>query len=79
MKYVALVLGFVLLALGVASFIPQALIDGELFGFFPVSVMAGLGMIAGGALGIMAGLSHERELQPQVPSGGHDMREWLVH
>ncbi len=78
MKYVALVLGVLMLALGIASFVPQALVDGELFGLVPISVMAGLGLLAGGALGVMAGLSHDREIAPPAPSG-HDLREWLVH
>ena len=79
MKYVALVLGIVLLALGIAAFVPQASIGGELFGVVPVSVEMGLLLIGVGALGIMAGVSRTRELEPAVPAGHHDMREWLAH
>ena len=61
MKYVALVLGIVLLALGIAAFVPQASIDGELFGVVPVSVEMALVLIGVGAMGIMAGVStHSR-------------------
>jgi hypothetical protein len=76
MKYVAMILGFALLALGVASLVPQASIDGEVFGLFPVSVNMALGLIAAGALGVFAGFSHTRELQP--PPAAHDMRWWLA-
>jgi len=79
MKYVALVLGIVLLALGIASLVPQANIDGEVFGMIPVSVEMSLALIAVGALGVMAGVSHTRELQPKAPvEGRHDLREWLA-
>ena len=77
MKYVALVFGFALLALGIASFVPQAVINGQLFGLVPVSVEMGLALIAVGALGVMAGLARPRELQPLAPTGP-DLREWVA-
>ncbi|MFZ3322994.1 MAG: hypothetical protein WA190_11525 [Usitatibacter sp.] len=78
MKYVALVLGLVLVGLGIASFVPEASSSGELFGMIPVSVEMGFILLGAGALGVMAGLSRTRELEPPHPAGGHDLREWLA-
>jgi hypothetical protein len=77
MKYVALFLGFALLAIGIASLVPQVSVDGQVFGLLPVSIDMALGLIAIGALGVMAGLSRTRELAPPVEANSHDMREWL--
>ncbi len=78
MKYVALVLGFALLAIGIASLVPAASVDGEVFGVMPVSIDMALILIAGGALGVMVGFARARELTPPVEANSHDMREWLV-
>ena len=77
MKYVALILGVTLLALGIASFVPAATIDGLLFGLVPVTVEMSLALIAVGALGVMAGLSQKQELQYPRPTGP-DLREWVA-
>jgi hypothetical protein len=77
MKYVALVLGIALLALGIASFVPAAVVDGLLFGFLPISVEMSLALIGVGALGIMAGVSQPRELALPKPTGP-DLREWVA-
>jgi hypothetical protein len=76
MKYVALVLGIALLALGIASFVPAAVIDGLLFGLVPITVEMSLALIGVGALGIMAGVSQPRELSLPKPTGP-DLREWV--
>ncbi len=78
MRIVPLTLGIIALALGIASFVPAALVGGLLFGMVAVSVTAGLGLLALGALGIMAGLSPPKELVAPPPSG-NDLRYWLVH
>ncbi len=78
MKYVALFLGFALLALGIASLVPQVSVDGEVLGLMPVSIEMALILIAVGALGVMTGLSRTRELAPPVEANSHDMREWLT-
>jgi hypothetical protein len=78
MRFVALALGIVALALGIASFVPAALVGGLLFGAVAVSAAAGLGLLAAGALGIMAGLSHPKQLVAPPPAG-NDMRYWLAH
>ncbi|HEY2628909.1 MAG TPA: hypothetical protein VGI57_07250 [Usitatibacter sp.] len=77
MRYVALILGIAALALGIASFVPAALVGGLLFGVIAVSAEMGLGLLAVGALGIMAGLTQPHELAPPRPAG-HDLREWLA-
>ena len=74
MKTIALVVGFVLLGLGVACFIPGVAPDGMLLGMFPVGMPLALAFIVSGAVGIMIGLSRRRALQP--PRGpGRDMRD----
>lgn len=78
MKYVALLLGFALLAIGIASLVPAASIDGEVLGVMPISIDMALGLIAVGVLGVIVGFSRVRELTPPVEANSHDMREWLV-
>ena len=75
MKTLALVIGLVLLALGVACFIPGIAVDGVLFGMFPVSTALALAFIVTGAIGVMIGLSRRRELPP-VSTDGHDLRNF---
>jgi hypothetical protein len=73
MKTVALVIGFILLALGVACFIPGVAVDGALFGF-PVSMPLAIAFIITGAIGIMIGMRRKRVLVP--PRGdGPDLRD----
>ena len=77
MKTVALIIGFVLLALGVACFVPGLASDGVLFNMFPVSMPLALAFIVTGAVGIMIGMSRQREL-PNVSRGdGTDLRDRL--
>jgi len=75
MKTAALVIGFVLLALGVACFIPGIAVDGVLFGMFPVSTGLAIAFIATGAVGVMIGMSRRRDLPP-VSTEGHDLRNF---
>jgi hypothetical protein len=75
MKTVSLVLGLVLLALGVACFIPGLATDGTLFGMFPVSTALAIAFIVTGFIGVMIGLSRDRDL-PAVTSDGHDLRNF---
>ncbi len=74
MKMIALIIGFVLLALGVACFVPGLATDGVLFGMFPVSMPLALAFAVTGAVGIMIGLSRKRALHPTRGSGP-DMRD----
>lgn len=77
MKTIALVIGFVLLALGVAGFIPQLNPDGQLFGVLPMDhIMAGLFAVSGVA-GIAIGLTGRRQVAPPANASGNDMRPWV--
>jgi hypothetical protein len=75
MKTAALIIGFVLLALGVACFVPGLATDGVVFGMFPVSTPLAIAFVVTGAVGIMIGLSRKREL-PTVTSDGSDLRNF---
>ncbi|MEO5676157.1 MAG: DUF4383 domain-containing protein [Usitatibacter sp.] len=74
MKTIALIIGFVLLGLGVACFVPGLATDGVLFGMFPVSMPLAIAFVVTGAVGIMIGMSRKRALQPPRGSGP-DMRD----
>ena len=71
MKTAALVIGFILLAVGIACFVPGVAVDGALFGF-PVSTPLAIAFIVTGALGVMIGLSRRRDLP--ATHGPDDMR-----
>jgi hypothetical protein len=73
MKTIALVLGGVLLAIGIAVFVPGLATDGVLFGMFPVSTALAIAFIVTGAVGLMIGLRRDRELPP-LAGDGHDLR-----
>lgn len=78
MKAVALVLGIVLLALGVAGFIPGLNPDGLLFGVMPMNTIMSILFAITGAAGIAIGLSSRRTMVPPSSSGGDgDMRPWV--
>ena len=77
MKAMATLLGVVLLALGVAGFVPSLNPDGQLFGVMPMStLMSGLFVITGIA-GIAIGMSSRRTLAPPRAGGDGDMRPWV--
>ncbi len=73
MKTLALLVGLVLLALGVACFVPGLAADGVLFGMFPVSTPLAIAFVITGAVGIMIGLRRTRELT--IQRGTNDMRD----
>ena len=74
MKTIALIIGFALLALGVACFVPGVASDGMLFGMFPVGMPLAIAFLVTGAIGLMIGLSRRRELQP-TRGPGPDLRD----
>ena len=78
MKAIATLIGVVLLALGLAGFVPSLNPDGLLFGVMPMStLMSGLFVITGIA-GIAIGMSSRRGLAPPPASStDHDMRPWV--
>jgi hypothetical protein len=76
MKTAALVVGLLLLAAGIASFVPAAMVDGMLFGIFPFATPLAIAFIVTGAIGVMIGLSRKRDLVEPRAEGGHDMRDF---
>ena len=77
MKAIATLLGVVLLALGLAGFVPDLNPGGLLFGVLPMSpLMCGLFMITGIA-GIAIGMSSRRTLAPPRVVDDNDMRPWV--
>ena len=74
MKTIALIVGFALLALGVACFVPGLATDDVLFGLFPDSLPLAIAFVVTGAVGIMIGLSRKRDLQP-TRGPGPDLRD----
>lgn len=76
MRTVALLLGVILLAIGVASFVPALTPDGALLGVLPMDTVRGILFVVTGLAGIAIGLAHRHELPP-APPGGHDMRSWM--
>ena len=78
MKVIAMVLGAVLLAVGVAGFVPDLNPDGQLFGVMPMNaLMSGLFVITGLA-GIAIGMSARRGgLAPPRSASSDDMRPWV--
>jgi hypothetical protein len=77
MKVLALIIGIVLLAIGVAGFVPQLTHDGLLFGVMPMDQLRSILFIVTGVFGVLIGLSRRRE--PLAASHGvsNDMRDWM--
>jgi hypothetical protein len=76
MKILALVIGFILVAVGIAGFVPALTPDGVLFGVLPADTLRSALFIVTGAVGILIGLNSRRELPPAT-SNGNDLRYWL--
>lgn len=76
MKVLALIIGFILLAIGIAGFVPALTPGGVLFGVLPVDTLRSALFIITGAVGVMIGLAGRRELPPTT-SSGNDLRFWL--
>jgi hypothetical protein len=78
MKALALVIGVILLAVGIAGFVPALNADGVLFGVLPMDFMRSALFAVTGAVGVMIGLSHRRELTPPASATGtNDLRPWV--
>lgn len=76
MKALSLVIGVVLLAIGIAGFVPALNADGVLFGVLPMDLMRSALFAITGAVGVMIGLSRRRELTPSPTVSGNDLRPW---
>ncbi len=77
MKTLALVIGIVLLLVGIAGFVPALTPGGMLFGVMPMDMMRSILFAVTGAVGIMIGLTHRRELVAPRVEGRRDMRDPL--
>jgi Na+/melibiose symporter-like transporter len=77
MKTVALLLGVVLLALGLAGFVPALNPDGLLFGVMPMNTVMSALFALSGIAGIALGMSSRRTLTPPSNAGPDDMRPWV--
>ena len=78
MKVAALLLGFVLLALGIAGFVPDLNPDGRLFGAIPMDTIMSVLFVISGLAGIAIGMSSRRHLTPTAsPTSSDDMRPWV--
>ena len=76
MKALALVIGFILLAIGIAGFVPALNPDGVLFGVLPMDPLRSALFAITGAVGVMIGLRRTRSLH--VDHGdGNDLRPWV--
>ena len=78
MKALTLIIGVILLAIGIAGFVPALNADGVLFGVLPMDFMRSALFAVTGAVGVMIGLSHRRSLTPPAnPAAGTDLRNWM--
>ena len=77
MKAIATLIGVVLLALGLAGFVPDLNPDGLLFGVLPMTMVLSVLFIITGIAGIAIGMSSRRHLAPPPSTGDNDMRPWV--
>lgn len=77
MKAVAMLLGVVLLALGLAGFVPALNPDGQLFGVLPMNTIMSALFALSGIAGIAIGMSSSRTLTPPSNASSNDMRPWV--
>lgn len=76
MKTVAFIIGVILLAMGIASFVPGLSPDGRLLGILAMDTLRGILFIVTGLVGIAIGMANRRALPPP-PSGDNDLRPWM--
>ena len=77
MKTVAMLLGALLLALGLAGFVPDLNPDGRLFGAIPMNTVISVLFVITGLAGLAIGMSQRRTMIPRAPSSGNDLRPWV--
>jgi hypothetical protein len=70
-------IGVVLLALGLAGFVPALNPDGQLFGVLPMTIVLSVLFVLTGIAGIAIGMSSRRGLAPPPAAGDNDMRPWV--
>jgi hypothetical protein len=77
MKAVSILVGVVLLALGLAGFIPDLNPGGLLFGVLPMNTVMSVLFVITGLAGIAIGISSRRTLTPSANTSDNDMRPWV--
>jgi len=77
MKTISILIGVVLLALGLAGFIPDLNPDGQLFGVLPMNTVMSVLFVITGLAGIAIGISSRRTLTPAANTSDNDMRPWV--
>lgn len=78
MKTVAMLLGVVFLALGLAGFIPGLNTDGRLFNAIPMNTVLSVLFVITGLAGIAIGIASRRDIVPPTSaSSSSDMRPWV--
>ena len=77
MKTVAMLLGVVFLALGLAGFIPDLNPDGRLFSVIPMNMVTCVLFVITGLAGLAIGMSSRRTMIPPATAGDKDMRPWV--
>jgi len=77
MKTISILVGVVLLALGLAGFIPDLNPDGQLFGVLPMNMVMSVLFVITGLAGIAIGISSRRTLTPAANTSDNDMRPWV--
>ena len=77
MKAVSILIGVVLLALGLAGFIPDLNPNGQLFGVLPMNIVMSVLFVITGLAGIAIGISSRRTLTPTANRSDDDMRPWV--
>ena len=78
MRMLALLIGVVFLAMGVAGFVPALTPGGMLFGVMPMDLLRSALFAVTGAVGIMIGLSRRRGMPVVAASkGDDDLRPWM--
>lgn len=77
MRVATLLLGMVLLALGLAGFVPAFVTDGKLFGLLPENmILSGL-MALTGMAGILIATLKRPDFSASTRSAEHDLRSWM--
>ena len=77
MKTISILVGVVLLALGLAGFIPDLNPNGQLFGVLPMNTVMSVLFVITGLAGIAIGVSSRRTLTPASNTSDNDMRPWF--
>ena len=77
MKTISILVGVVLLALGLAGFIPDLNPNDQLFGVLPMNTVMSVLFVITGLAGIAIGISSRRTLTPAAHTSDNDMRPWV--